>query len=95
MTIQQFAESTLRVIAQGGFADHIPTVLFPERSHLAALEDVPPDVDIEDASRKWAHEKAQGAEEYLLVFKIDATHFKVVRHFAGSFEEGVFKIPDA
>jgi hypothetical protein len=69
MTIQRFAENTLRVIAQGGFADHIPTVLFPERNHLAALEDVPPGVDIEDASRTWARERAQGTEEYQLVFK--------------------------
>jgi hypothetical protein len=95
MTIQQFAETTFRVIAEGSFENHIPTALFPERDHIIALEGIPADVDVEDAALTWAQDNAQGTEEYLVVFKIDPTHFKVVRHWGGSFEEGVFKIADA
>ena len=95
MTVQEFAEITVRVIAAGGPETHIPTVLFPERDHVAALEGIPENVDVERASRTWAHEKAQGAEEYLIAFTIDQTHFKVVRHFGGGFEEGMFEVPDA
>ena len=83
------------MIAADGFESHIPTMLFPERRHIVALEFVPPEADIEAASREWAQDLAKGSEEYLLVFKIDAMHFKIVRHVAGSFEDGVFSVPDA
>ena len=51
MTVQEFADITLRVIAVGGFESHIPTALFPERDHLAALEGIPENGDVERATR--------------------------------------------
>jgi hypothetical protein len=94
MTIQEFAEVTFRVIAHEGFEGHVPTVLFPQRDHLASLEGIPADTDVEDASRRWASEEAQAGEEYLLVFKVDDARFKVIRHFEGALEERVFQVPD-
>jgi len=84
MTVQQFAAITFRIIAKDGFEDYIPTALFPERNHIEALEGKPADVDVEGVSRKWAQDRPQGTEEYLVAFKIDQTHFKVVRHFSGA-----------
>jgi hypothetical protein len=93
MTIEQFAEVTFRVIARDGFEDHIPTVLFPGRDHLAAIEGIPNDTDVEDASRRWAEEEAQDGEEYLLVVKVGPSEFKVIRHFEGTLEQRVFHVP--
>jgi hypothetical protein len=89
-TIAALAEITRRVIARDGFSEYLPTAYFPGRSHVAVLEGVPDDVDLEKATIDWATRKADPDEEFLVAFKVDASHFKVIRRAAGSFEEETF-----
>jgi hypothetical protein len=91
MTIQEFADITNRVIARDGFGNYLPTAIFPERHHVAVLEGAPIDIDIELASCKWAKERAHGSEEYLVAFKIDRNHYKIIHRIHELFEEAVFE----
>ncbi len=95
MTLYEFAEITRRVIARDGFEGYLPTACFPERRHVAVLEGVPNDVDIERAALAWAADKACEAEEYLVAFKIESTRFKVVRRAGEIFEEASFEVNQA
>jgi hypothetical protein len=89
-TLEVFAEITRTVIASGGFADFLPTVLYPQRKQVMALEGVPRDADVDAIAVAWAADGAIGEEEFLVAFKISEHEFKIVRRLAGEFEVGVF-----
>lgn len=90
MTTDDFIAMTQRVIAKDGFDDYLPTLILPTHSKILALQGVPDDVDIEEASRKWATEKVgDSSEDYYLAFKVDDARFKVVTRIAGVAEERI------
>ena len=91
-TLEQFAEITRNVIASEGFDDYLPTVLYPNRKSLAALEGVPPTVNLEATAVAWATKGAIGDEEFLVAFKVSESSFKIIRRHVGYFEEGVFNV---
>jgi hypothetical protein len=93
-TVEEFARVTRNVIADEGFDDYLPTVLYPDRAHIAALEGVPAQEDLETIALEWAAHGAIGDEEFLVAFKIAPTKFKVIRRNGGSREEAVFDIRD-
>jgi hypothetical protein len=72
MTPDEFAETTQRVIAADGFADYQPTAVFPARKDFRVLAGAPPDA-----------KQAVGSEEFLVAFKVDSKHFKIIRSIAG------------
>ena len=90
MTLNEFAEITRRVIARDGFDGYLPTAYFPARRHVAVLEGVPEGADTEKVALRWATDKADGSEEYLVAFRIDANRFKVVRRADDGLESAVF-----
>lgn len=79
MKIEEFAAVTQDVIAKNGFNGFQPTACFPERRELRTLADFPDDEDPEQPVLEWAGKLAVGAKEFLVAFKIDASHFKVIR----------------
>ena len=79
MEIEEFASITRNVIAESGFDDFLPTACFPERRELRALTGLPDDEDPEKPVLEWAEGLAVGPEEFLVAFKVDASHFKVIR----------------
>lgn len=89
MTIDDFIAMTRRIIAKDGFDEYLPTLVLPGRRHVTVLEGMPPDVDAEAASRKWATSKAGENEDYFLAFKIDPARFKVVARLRGVEQECV------
>ena len=89
MTIVGFIAMTRRIIAKDGFDGYLPTLVLPERRHVTVLEGMPPDVDTEAASRKWASSKVGESEDYFLAFKIDPGQFKVVARLEGVEQERV------
>jgi hypothetical protein len=91
-TVDEFARITRNVIAKDGFDDYQPTALYPNRDHIAALEGVPADADLEAIALEWAAHGAIDGEEFLVAFKIAPTKFKVIRRQAGNREEAVFDI---
>jgi len=93
-TVDEFARITRRVVARDGFDDYLPTALYPARRHVVVLEGVPEDADLEPIVLDWAAKGAVGDEEYLVAFKVDATKFKVIRHYSGGQEEGVFDVAE-
>ena len=93
-TVEEFARITRKVIAHEGFDDYLPTALYPNRAHIAALEGVPARADLETIALEWAANGAIGDEEFLVAFKIGPTKFKVIRRNVGIHEEAVFDIRD-
>jgi hypothetical protein len=82
MTPDEFAETTQRVIAADGFADYQPTAVFPARKEFLVLAGAPPDLT-EAKIVEWAAKQAVGSEEFLVAFKVDSKHFKIVRSVGG------------
>jgi hypothetical protein len=82
MTPDQFAETTQTVVADGSFHEYQPTVIFPARKQVRLLAEAPPDLS-EAKIVEWAAKQAVDGEEFLVAFKIDSKHFKVVRCVAG------------
>jgi len=93
-TVEEFAKITKRVIAKDGFADYLPTALYPGRRHIVVLEGAPEDSNLEHIALKWASKSAIDNEEFLVAFKVEPTKFKVIRRFSGGQEEGVFDATD-
>ena len=79
MTPDEFAETTRRVVARDGFDEYQPTVIFPERQQIMTLAGLPPDIEPESPVLSWASQSAQNDEEFLVAFKTDSTHFKIIR----------------
>jgi len=94
--VEEFAQITRNVIAHKGFDQFNPTTLYPTRRHIAALEGVPPDAEVEALALEWAADVAVGDEEFLVAFKIGPTQFKVIRRHQGTYEAAVFdvRVPD-
>ena len=93
MTVDEFAELTLKVIAAEGFEDYAPTACFPERECIAVMQGVPADEDVESFCVPWALNSLERPDEEVLVaFKTDAKHFKVVRHRGKESDSSVFDV---
>ena len=85
MTLDEFATMTQRVIARKGFDHFQPTALYPQRDHIRGGAGFPASVPATQILR-WAAEGARDGEEFLVAFKVDDSHFKVVRRI-GSYSE--------
>jgi len=57
---------------------------------MRALQGVPETTDVERATLDWAVCLARASEEVLVAFKLDDSHFKVIRSQVNNSEEGVF-----
>lgn len=90
MTVDEFAGVTQRVIAANGFAEFQPTACFPTRQSIRSLAGFPPHQDPELPVLKWASGIAKSGEEFLVAFKISATHFKVIRQLGASRESETY-----
>jgi len=91
-SLETFATITRNVVADGEFVEFLPTVLYPERRQLAALEGIPAGADTESIAVEWATEGALGKEEFLVAFRVSDSEFKIVRRFAEGFEAGIFNV---
>jgi hypothetical protein len=86
VTTDEFANITQRVIGLDGFAEFQPTACYPARRHIKTLAGLPPNLKPETPVLEWAGSSAEPNEEFLVAFKVDPTHFTVIR-CAGSFKE--------
>ena len=80
MTVDRFIAMQQEVIADGGFDGFLPVIVVETRRavRVKLLEDVPDDVDIERFVKDWAAAATNRKQDYLLAFKVDDKHFKVV-----------------
>jgi hypothetical protein len=94
MRLEDFAETTQRVIRKDGFDGFLPTLCLPERDHIAVLEGVPEEKQphIRSISLAWARDKATDQEEFLLAFREDDASFRVIRSYRGEISERVFPV---
>ena len=79
MTLDEFATITQRVIARDGFDEFQPTACYPARREVKTLAGFPPDLAPEEPVIEWAARSATADEEFLVAFKTDDSHFRVVR----------------
>jgi hypothetical protein len=67
MTLDEFAETTQRVIASGSFDGFQSTVIYPARRHIKGFDSFPPDLpDAESRILRWAAEGTAKDEEFLV-----------------------------
>jgi hypothetical protein len=92
MTLDEFANMTRKVIWENGFDDYLPTACYPARHHLMTLTGLSVDVAPEKPVLEWAAKSAAVNEEFLVAFKVDQTHFKIIRHIGPYSEDEVFSI---
>ena len=92
VTLDEFAASTRRVIAADGFEGYAPTVCSPSRRVIKVLAGIPADVDQERAALKWATDGANTHEEFLVAFKLDPQHFKIIRKIGPYSEDEVYTV---
>jgi len=90
VTLEEFAEITRHVIAADGFDEYLPTVCYPSSRNVKTLVGLPNDIEPEPEVLEWAEKSAKGNEEFLVAFKVDAEHFKVIRRVGPFSEEQVF-----
>jgi hypothetical protein len=95
MSLDEFAEVTRRVIGRDGFDGFAPTGCVPERRLVCVLDGLPQDVDVEEAARLWALEKANSTEEVLVAFRLGPERFKIIRRAAGCFESRTYDVGSA
>ena len=79
MTLDDFANMTLKIVREQGLGDYLPTGCFLEQKKLLVLEAVPASMDTEAAARSWARSIAQPEECYFLAYRHSETSFKVVQ----------------
>jgi hypothetical protein len=91
MTPDEFAAITENAIADEGFDGFQPTACFPERREVRTLAGFPEDEDPEQPVLEWAADLA-GDEEFLVAFKIDASHFKIIRKAGNNMQSGVYEV---
>ncbi|KQP20497.1 hypothetical protein [Pseudorhodoferax sp. Leaf267] len=89
--IEQFIAMTHRVIEEEGFEDYLPTLLRPQRKDVRVLDGIPEGDDIESQAKDWAECSVDEDEDedFILAFKADASHFKVVARVNGINSETV------
>jgi hypothetical protein len=92
MTLEEFAQMTRRVIEGDGIDEYMPTACYPARRQLAVLEGIPDEADVERAALDWASGKAWPGEEYLVAFRLDGNHFKVVRREGDQSDQAVYEV---
>ncbi len=93
-SIASFAAITQRLIARDGFDAFLPTVLYPARKVVLVLEGVPPSEAVEPIAISWATDGAQGSEPFLLAFRVDADHFRVIQRRGSLIESATFTALD-
>ena len=89
MTLDEFAVVTQGVIAREGFAEFQPTAVYPERDHIRGGADFPATVP-ESHIFRWGAEEQRDGEEMLLAFKVDDSHFKIIRQIATYSEDEIY-----
>jgi hypothetical protein len=91
MTLDEFAAVTQRVIARDGFDDFQPAAIYPERNHIRGGANFPSTVP-EAHVLLWAAEDTRDGEEILVAFKVDDSHFKVVRRIGLYSEDQTYAV---
>jgi hypothetical protein len=84
--MDEYAKMTHYVITECGFDEFHPTACYPARSRVTTLAGFPSDLAPEAPVLEWAGNSADPNEEFLVAFRIDPTHFTIVR-CVGTFKE--------
>jgi len=92
MTLDEFSETTQRIIALEGLDHYLPTACYPVRKHVKVLTGLTPNIDPEKAVLEWAAKVAEKNEEFLVAFRIDATRFKVIRRIGPYSEDDIYTV---
>ena len=92
MTLADFEKGARDVIARDGIEAFFPTVCFPSRREVRVLKGVPPELDLEAETVKWARKIAQPGEEIFVAFRNGARNVKLLRLGGPELEERTLDI---
>ncbi|MES3025340.1 MAG: hypothetical protein V4857_27510 [Pseudomonadota bacterium] len=85
--LENFIEITNNVISEDGFEEFLPTLLFPDREEVIVLGDLPVADNHEQFAQEWIAKVVKPQENYLIAYRVDSKHFKVVANLDGVIEE--------
>ncbi len=92
MTLDEFAQTTHYIISNERFERYLPTACYPARREIKVLTSLPPDVDTQTSVINWASQSTQNNEEFLVAFKIDNNHFKIIRSIGPYSEDQIYAV---
>ncbi len=91
MEIAAFAEITYRVLDKTPLSEFLPTLCLPARRQILSLTGVPNgEADLRAIVIDWAKSKTEVHDEFLVAFRDDEHHFRIVRHIDGKFSDALF-----
>ena len=90
--IEQFIETTRNVIQEDGFDDYLPTLLFPDRYEIYVLEAEFDSDNHEAVVQDWLADQVGDEDNFLVAFKIDPQHFKLLGRLDDVHHERVYSI---
>lgn len=85
--IESFIAITRDIIAEDGLEDFLPTLMFPDRNAVHVLENASDAINHETEALAWAGQAVPSDESYLLAYRVDEQHFKVVGRIGCKQEE--------
>jgi hypothetical protein len=90
--LENFIDITNNVIAEDGFEEFLPTLLFPDRQEVIVLGDLPVADNHERFAQEWIAKVVKPKENYLVAYRVDSKHFKVIANLEEDIEERVCRL---
>jgi hypothetical protein len=69
MTLQDFANMTIKVVRDDGVADYLPTFVLPDTQQIRAIQGIPADVDHRDAVQNVVRRSGYETREFFFGVK--------------------------
>jgi hypothetical protein len=82
--IEQFVAMTMKIVAEDGIDNYLPTLLLPTSRTVLVMEDIPDLDDHELMVREWLAERIEPDEPHLVAYRCGARIIKVVGMIDGS-----------
>lgn len=95
MTVDDFAQGTREVVGRDGIDAFFPTACFPARREVRVLKGIPPELDHEVETVKWARRIARPGEEIFVAVRIEGRKVKILRLSGPETEEHILDFDGA
>jgi hypothetical protein len=87
--IESFIAITRDIIAEDGIGEFLPTLMLPAHGDVRLLENASGAASHESEALKWVQDAVSPDEDFLLAYRIDEKHFKVVSRSDGRQDEQI------
>ena len=93
--IDQIVSLTRSAIADAGIMNYLPALFLLERREVVVLEEVPDDLDQGRAVGEWLKKRQVEGESYLVAFRHDENHFRLMGVLGSEPVDAICSVADA